>query len=211
MGVWNRPRAGWNSPLQSRLYIARTACVFVKLVHSDGGSIPMKRVEASGTRVSWDDAIGEIVNQIVADPLISPGPDCVLCAVDRGAKFLQRSAYLFRKFAPCGVHTSELPSAHMPFSTTVAGVANTGATARMTTLQRYPQSPTDLIWGRNPADALPVSPSIVAGRNATGGELLVVVVLRLNTTAAHRTRNTVRIRPGTDIAALWGLFCGHFF
>ena len=59
-GVWIGQEPGWDSPFNRGSHCAKGAAVR-ELVHSDRRlKYPMKLVDGQWTRVSWDDAIGEI-------------------------------------------------------------------------------------------------------------------------------------------------------
>ncbi len=201
-GVWIGQEPGWDSPFNRGSHCAKGAAVR-ELVHSDRRlKYPMKLVGGQWTRVSWDDAIGEIGNQIL-QIREKPGPDSVYLL--GSAKFSNEGAYLFRKFAALWGSNNSDCQARICHSTTVAGVANTWGYGAMTnSYNDIRNSKTIVIWGGNPAEAHPVSlQHLLAGKELNRANF-VVVDPRLTHTAAHATEY-VRIRPGTDIAALWGV------
>src|SRR5258706_10612990 len=201
-GVWIGQEPGWDSPFNRGSHCAKGAAVR-ELVHSDRRlKYPMKHVNGQWTRVSWDDAIGEIGDQMMQIREKS-GPDSVYLL--GSAKFSNEAAYLFRKFACLWGSNNSDCQARICHSTTVAGVANTWGYGAMTnSFNDIRNSKTIIIWGGNPAEAHPVSlQHLLAGKELNRANF-VVVDPRLTHTAAHATEY-VRIRPGTDIAALWGV------
>jgi formate dehydrogenase major subunit len=95
-GVWVGQEPGFDSPFNLGAHCAKGAAV---REHAHGErrlKYPMKLVGGKWTRLSWDDAINEIGDQMLAIREES-GPDSVYWL--GSAKYSNEQAYLFRKFA----------------------------------------------------------------------------------------------------------------
>jgi len=126
-GVWIGQEPAWDSPLNRGSHCAKGAAVR-ELVHGDRRlKYPMKIVNGQWTKISWDQAIDEIGNKLTAIREKS-GPESVYWL--GSAKFSNEGAYLNRKLAAFWGTNSVDHQARICHSTTVAGVANTWATAR---------------------------------------------------------------------------------
>ncbi len=168
---------------------------------------PTKLVDGKWVRISWDQAIGEIGDRLMAIRQTS-GPESVYWL--GSAKFSNECAYLFRKFAAFWGTNNADHQARICHSTTVAGVANTWGYGAMTnSFNDIRNSKTLLIMGGNPAEAHPVSLQHLLEGKELNRANFIVVDPRMTRTAAHAT-DYVRIRPGTDIPVLWGMLW-HIF
>jgi formate dehydrogenase major subunit len=206
-GVWIGQEPGWDSPFNRGSHCAKGAAVR-ELVHSDRRlKYPLKLEDGNWKRVSWQQAIDEIGDKILEIRERS-GPDSVYWL--GSAKFSNEGGYLFRKLAACWGTNSVDCQARICHSTTVAGVANTWGYGAMTnSYNDIRNSKTLIIWGGNPAEAHPVSLQHLLEAKELNRANFIVVDPRFTRTAAHATQY-VRIRPGTDIAALWGMLW-HIF
>jgi len=167
----------------------------------------MKIVDGTWTRVSWSQAIDEI-GKTLNTIREKSGPESVYWL--GSTKFSNESSYLFRKFAAFWGTNSVDCQARICHSTTVAGVANTWGYGAMTnSFNDIRNSKTLLIMGGNPAEAHPVSLQHLLEGKELNRANFIVIDPRMTRTAAHATEY-VRIRPGTDIAALWGMLW-HIF
>src|SRR5256884_357287 len=90
---------------------------------------PMKLVNGAWTRMSWDQAIGEIGDKLL-DIRAKSGPESVYWL--GSAKFTNEAAYLNRKLAAFWGTNNSDHQARICHSTTVAGVANTWGYGAMT-------------------------------------------------------------------------------
>jgi formate dehydrogenase major subunit len=201
-GVWIGQEPGWDSPFNRGSHCAKGASVR-ELTHSDRRmKYPMKLVDGAWTRVSWDQAINDLGDKILAIREQS-GPDAVYWL--GSAKFTNEGSYLFRKFAAFWGTNNVDHQARICHSTTVAGVANTWGYGAMTnSYNDIRNAKTLIIWGGNPAEAHPVSLQHLLEAKELNRANFVVVDPRLTRTAAHATEY-VRIRPGTDIPVLYGM------
>lgn len=205
-GVWTGQEPGWDSPFNLGAHCAKGASV---REHAHGErrlKYPMKLVGGEWTRVSWDEAIDEIGDQMLKIRE-AQGPDSVYWL--GSAKHSNEQAYLMRKFAAYWGTNNIDHQARICHSTTVAGVANTWGYGAMTnSYNDIHLSKAIFIIGGNPAEAHPVSMlHVLKGKES--GAPLIVCDPRFTRTAAHADEY-VRLRPGSDVALVWGLLW-HIF
>jgi len=205
-GVWIGQEPSFDHPFNLGSHCAKGASV---REHGHGDKrlkYPLKKVAGKWERISWDQAIEEIGDQMLAIREES-GPDSVYWL--GSAKYSNEQAYLFRKFAALWGTNNVDHQARICHSTTVAGVANTWGYGAMTnSYNDIHNSKAIFIIGANPAEAHPVSLQHIF-RGKERGAPLIVVDPRLTRTAAHADQY-VRIRPGTDVPFVWGMLW-HIF
>jgi formate dehydrogenase major subunit len=206
-GVWIGQEPGWESPLNRGSHCAKGASVR-ELVHGDRRlRYPVKLVNGQWTRVSWDQAINEIGDKLMAIREKS-GPDSVYWL--GSAKFSNEGAYLNRKLAAFWGTNNSDHQARICHSTTVAGVANTWGYGAMTnSYNDIRNAKTLIIMGGNPAEAHPVSLQHLLECKELNKANWISIDPRMTRTAAHATEY-VRIRPGTDIPVIYGILW-HIF
>jgi formate dehydrogenase major subunit len=206
-GVWTGQEPSWDSPINRGSHCAKGASVR-ELVHSDRRlRYPLKLVDGQWSRVSWDEAIGEIGDKLV-ELRESSGPDSVYWL--GSAKFSNEGTYLFRKLAAFWGTNNQDDQARICHSTTVSGVANTWGYGAMTnSFNDIRNSKTMVIMGGNPAEAHPIAMQHLLEGKELNRANFIVIDPRFTRTAAHAT-DYVRIRSGTDIAVLWGMLW-HIF
>ncbi|MBR0660245.1 formate dehydrogenase subunit alpha [Neoroseomonas oryzicola] len=206
-GVWVGQEPTYASPINRGTHCAKGASVR-ELVHGDRRiKYPMKLVNGQWQRMTWDAALGEIGEKLMAVRQAS-GPDSVFWL--GSAKFSNEGAYLFRKFAAFWGTNNVDHQARICHSTTVAGVANTwGYGAQTNSYNDIRNAKTMIIMGGNPAEAHPVSLQHVLSGKEMNRANMIVIDPRFTRTAAHATEY-VRIRPGTDIPIIWGMLW-HIF
>jgi formate dehydrogenase major subunit len=206
-GVWIGQEPGWDSPINRGSHCAKGAATR-ELVHSDRRlRYPMKMVNGQWTRISWETAINEIGDKLMAIRAKS-GADSVYWL--GSAKFTNEASYLNRKFAAFWGTNNSDHQARICHSTTVAGVANTWGYGAMTnSYNDIRNAKTMIIMGGNPAEAHPVSLQHVLEGKELNRANMIVIDPRLTRTAAHATEY-VRIRSGTDIPVIWGMLW-HIF
>ncbi len=206
-GVWIGQEPGWDSPFNLGAHCAKGASV---REHAHGErrlKYPMKKVGGEWQRISWDQAINEIGDQMLSIR-DSSGPDSVYWL--GSAKHSNEQAYLFRKFAAYWGTNNVDHQARICHSTTVAGVANTWGYGAMTnSYNDIHNSKAIFIIGGNPAEAHPVSLLHVLRAKEMNNAPLIVCDPRFTRTAAHADEY-VRFRPGTDVALVWGILW-HIF
>ena len=206
-GVWVGQEPGYDSPFNLGAHCAKGASV---REHAHGErrlKYPMKKENGEWKRISWETAIEEIGDQMMTIRDES-GPDSVYWL--GSAKFNNEQAYLFRKFAAYWGSNNVDHQARICHSTTVAGVANTWGYGAMTnSYNDIHQSRSILVIGGNPAEAHPVSLLHLMKAKEQNNAPLIVCDPRFTRTAAHADE-FVRIRPGSDVALIWG-FLWHIF
>ena len=162
---------------------------------------PTKLVNGRWERVSWEQAIDEIGDRLM-EVREQGGPDAAYWL--GSAKFSNEMAYLFRKFAAFWGSNNVDHQARICHSTTVSGVANMYGYGAMTnSFNDLHLSKSIFLLGGNPAEAHPVS-MLHLLRAKENGAKLIVVDPRFTRTARHADE-FVRIRPGTDVAFMWGV------
>ena len=201
-GVWIGQEPSWDSPINRGSHCAKGASVRELVSGERRLKYPLKLVGGQWTRISWDQAIDEIGNNLMAVRQQS-GPDSVYWL--GSAKFTNEGAYLFRKLGAFWGTNNTDHQARICHSTTVTGVANTWGYGAMTnSFNDIRNAKTQIIWGGNPAEAHPVSLQHLLEGAELNNANVVVVDPRLTRTAAHATEY-VRLRPGTDIPVLYGM------
>ncbi|MFZ1726100.1 MAG: formate dehydrogenase subunit alpha [Albidovulum sp.] len=206
-GVWIGQEPGYDSPFNLGGHCAKGAAV---REHAHGErrlKYPMKKEGGVWKRMSWDDAITEIGDKMLAIRGES-GPDSVYWL--GSAKHSNEQAYLFRKFAAYWGSNNVDHQARICHSTTVAGVANTWGYGAMTnSYNDIHNSQAIFLIGGNPAEAHPVSLLHLLKAKEENNAPLIVCDPRFTRTAAHADEY-MRMRPGTDVAVIWGLLW-HIF
>jgi formate dehydrogenase major subunit len=200
--VWIGQEPSWDSPINRGSHCAKGAAVRELVSGERRLKYPMKMAGGQWSRISWDQAIGEIGDKF-ADIRTKSGPDSVYLL--GSAKMTNEGAYLFRKFGAFWGTNNTDHQARICHSTTVTGVANTWGYGAMTnSYNDIRNAKTILIWGGNPAEAHPVSLQHLLEGAELNRSNFIVVDPRLTRTAAHATEY-VRLRPGTDIPVLYGM------
>jgi formate dehydrogenase major subunit len=206
-GVWVGQEPGFDSPFNLGTHCAKGASV---REHAHGErrlKYPTKLEGGKWKRISWDQAINEIGDQMLQIRDKS-GPDSVYWL--GSAKHSNEQAYLFRKFYAFWGSNNGDHQARICHSTTVAGVANTWGYGAMTnSYNDIHNSRAIILFGSNPAEAHPVSLLHLLKAKEENNAPLIVCDPRFTRTAAHATEY-VRLRPGTDVALVWGILW-HIF
>ncbi len=206
-GVWVGQEPGFDSPFNLGAHCAKGASARDAAHGERRLKYPMKKENGEWKRISWEQAINEIGDQMGTIREES-GPDSVYWL--GSAKFNNEQSYLFRKFAAYWGSNNVDHQARICHSTTVAGVANTWGYGAMTnSYNDIHNSKSMLVIGGNPAEAHPVSLLHLMKAKEQSNAPLIVVDPRFTRTAAHADEY-VRIRPGTDVAFIWGLLW-HIF
>ena len=200
-GVWVRQEPVFDSPINLGAHCAKGAAI---REHGHGEhrlKYPMKLVGGKYKRISWEQAINEIGDQMIKIKKES-GPDAVYWI--GSSKHNNEQAYLFRKFVSLFGTNNTDHQARICHSTTVAGVANTWGYGAMTNSYNDMQNTKCMLYiGSNAAEAHPVSMLHALHAKETGAKMIVVDP-RFTRTAA-KADEFVRIRSGTDIPFLFGL------
>src|SRR6476620_6211881 len=201
-GVWVGQEPSWDSPINRGSHCAKGASVRELVSGERRLKYPMKLTGGKWQRVSWDVAINEIGDKLMAIRGRS-GSDSVYWL--GSAKMTDEGSYLFRKLGAFWGTNNTDHQARICHSTTVTGVANTWGYGAMTnSYTDIRNSKTQIIMGGNPAEAHPVSlQHLIEGAELNRANVIVIDP-RLTRTAAHATEY-VRLRPGTDIPVLYGM------
>ncbi len=205
-GVWTGQEPDFDSPFNLGGHCSKGATV---REHGMGGKrlrYPMKLVGGKWKRLSWDEAVDEIGDQLLAIREQS-GPDSVYWL--GSAKHNNEQAYLFRKFAAMWGTNNVDHQARICHSTTVAGVANTWGYGAMTNSYNDMHNSKAMFFiGSNAAEAHPVAMQHILRAKELGSKMIVCDP-RYTRTAAHAD-HFVRFRPGTDVPLIWGVLW-HIF
>src|SRR5208283_285407 len=210
-GVWVRQEPVFDSPLNLGAHCAKGASVREHgiIANSHRLKSPMKLVNGKWQKMSWDDAIQEVSDRLLAirNDKVKGGPDAVFWI--GSSKHSNEQSYLLRKFVSFWGTNNCDHQARICHSTTVAGVSNTWGYGAMTNSYNDMQnSKCALYIGSNAAEAHPVSLLHMLHAKETGARMIVVDP-RFTRTAA-KADEYVRIRSGTDIAFLFGMLY-HIF
>ncbi|TKF34421.1 formate dehydrogenase subunit alpha [Enterovibrio norvegicus] len=206
-GVWTDQEPAFDHPFNAGGHCAKGAAL---REHGHGErrlKYPMKLVDGKWQKISWDQAINEIGDKVM-DIRKESGPDSVYFL--GSAKHSNEQAYLFRKMASLWGTNNVDHQARICHSTTVAGVANTWGYGAMTnSFNDMHNCKSMLFVGSNPAEAHPVAMQHILIAKERSGCKIVVADPRRTRTAA-KGDHFVQLRPGTDIAFIWGLLW-HIF
>ena len=201
-GVWVGQEPSFDSPLNLGAHCTKGASVR-DFAHGERRlKYPMKQEGGKWKRLSWDAAINEIGDKLLAIRK-SSGPDAIYWL--GSAKHSNEQSYLFRKFyAFWGTNNGD-HQARICHSTTVAGVANTWGYGAMTnSMPDMHNSRAIFMIGSNAAEAHPVGVQHILKAKEQNNAALIVCDPRFTRTAAHADE-FVRLRPGTDVALIWGI------
>jgi len=206
-GVWIGQEPGFESPLNMGAHCAKGASVREHSHSERRLRYPMKLEGGKWKKVSWDQAVNEIGDKMLAIRKTS-GPDSVYWL--GSAKFNNEQSYLFRKFYAFWGSNNGDHQARICHSTTVAGVANTWGYGAMTnSYNDIHNSRAMFLIGSNPAEAHPVALQHIMKAKEQNNAVMIVCDPRFTRTAAHADEY-VRFRPGTDVALIWGIMW-HIF
>ena len=200
-GVWTGQEPAFDHPFNAGGHCAKGAAL---REHGHGErrlKYPMKMEGGKWKRISWETAIEEIGNQALKIREES-GPDSVYFL--GSAKHNNEQAYTFRKMASMWGTNNVDHQARICHSTTVAGVANTWGYGAMTnSFNDMHNCKSILFIGSNPAEAHPVAMQHILIAKERGCKI-VVADPRKTRTAAKADQH-VPLRPGTDVAFIWGM------
>ncbi len=206
-GVWIGQEPAFDSPFNLGAHCAKGASV---REHAHGErrlKYPMKKEAGQWKRMSWDEAIDEIGDRLLAIR-DKAGPDSVYWL--GSAKHSNEQAYLIRKFAAFWGSNNVDHQARICHSTTVAGVANTWGYGAMTnSYNDIHRARSIFFFGSTPAEAHPVALMHILKAKEQNGAKIIVCDPRFTRTAAH-ANEYVRLRPGSDVALIWGILW-HIF
>ena len=200
-GVWTGQEPAFDHPFNLGAHCAKGASV---REHGHGErrlKYPMKLVDGKWTRLSWDQAINEVGDKMLALRK-QFGPDAVF--MTGGSKHNNEQSYLQRKFFAFWGSNNVDHQARICHSTTVSGTAAQYGYGAMTNSYNDQHNCKVMLFiGSNAAEAHPVAMQHVL-RGKENGAKMIVVDPRFTRTAAHADYY-VRIRSGTDTAFMWGV------
>ncbi len=207
-GVWTRQEPVFDSPINLGAHCAKGASIREHGMHENSHRLktPMKLVGGKWQRISWEQAINEVGDKLLAIRKES-GPDAVFWV--GSSKHSNEQSYLMRKFVSFFGTNNCDHQARICHSTTVAGVANTWGYGAMTNSYNDMQNTKCALYiGSNAAEAHPVSMLHMLHAKEVGAKMIVVDP-RFTRTAA-KADQYVRLRSGTDVAFLFGVLY-HIF
>ncbi|MEP7069316.1 MAG: molybdopterin-dependent oxidoreductase, partial [Usitatibacter sp.] len=207
-GVWVRQEPVFDSPINLGAHCAKGAAVreHGMTEHSHRLKYPMKLVAGKYRRISWETAINEIGDKLLAIRKES-GPDAVFWV--GSSKHNNEQSQMFRKFVSMFGTNNMDHQARICHSTTVAGVANTWGYGAMTNSYNDLQNSKCMFFiGSNAAEAHPVSMLHALHAKETGAKMIVADP-RFTRTAA-KADQYIRFRSGTDVALIFGML-HHIF
>ncbi|HDY7973307.1 TPA: formate dehydrogenase subunit alpha [Vibrio vulnificus] len=201
-GVWTGQEPAFDHPFNAGGHCAKGAAL---REHGHGErrlKYPMKLENGKWKKLSWDQAIEEIGNKVL-EIREQSGPDSVYWL--GSAKHNNEQAYTFRKMASMWGTNNVDHQARICHSTTVAGVANTWGYGAMTnSFNDMHNCKSMLFIGSNPAEAHPVAMQHILIAKEKNSCKIVVADPRRTRTAA-KADHYVSLRPGTDVAFIWGV------
>ncbi|EKO3657702.1 formate dehydrogenase subunit alpha [Vibrio metschnikovii] len=201
-GVWTGQEPAFDHPFNAGGHCAKGAAL---REHGHGErrlKYPMKLEGGKWKKLSWQQAIDEIGDEVLKIRQQS-GPDSVYWL--GSAKHSNEQAYLFRKMASLWGTNNVDHQARICHSTTVAGVANTWGYGAMTnSFNDMHNCKSMLFIGSNPAEAHPVAMQHILIAKEKNNCKIVVADPRRTRTAA-KADHYVSLRPGTDVAFIWGV------
>ena len=201
-GVWVGQEPSWDLPINRGSHCAKGASVRELVSGERRLKYPMKLTGGKWQRVSWDVAINEIGDKLMAIRQKS-GADAVYWM--GSAKMTNEASYWFRKFGAYWGTNNTDHQARICHSTTVTGVANTWGYGAMTNSLTDMRNAKTLIYiGSNAAEAHPVGMQHMLESKELNKGNFIVFDPRMTRTAAHATEYA-RFRPGTDIPVLYGM------
>lgn len=201
-GVWTGQEPAFDHPFNAGGHCAKGAAL---REHGHGErrlKYPMKLENGKWVKLSWDQAIEEIGNKVL-DIRKESGPDSIYWL--GSAKHNNEQAYMFRKMASLWGTNNVDHQARICHSTTVAGVANTWGYGAMTnSFNDMHNCKSMLFIGSNPAEAHPVAMQHILIAKEKNNCKIVVADPRRTRTAA-KSDHYVSLRPGSDVAFIWGI------
>ena len=131
-GVWVRQEPVFDSPINLGAHCAKGASIREHGMTHDSHRLkyPMKLVGGKWQRISWDQALNEVSEKMLADPRRSRARTRLFWI--GSSKHNNEQSYLLRKFVSMFGTNNMDHQARICHSTTVAGVANTWGYGAMT-------------------------------------------------------------------------------
>ena len=207
-GVWVRQEPVFDSPINLGSHCAKGASVREHGMTENSHRLkyPMKLVNGKYQRISWETAIDEIGDRMLAIRKES-GPDAVYLV--GSSKHNNEQSELLCKWARLWGTNNTDHQARICHSTTVSGTAQTWGYGAMTNSYNDEQNSKSLLFlGSNAAEAHPVS--MLHTLHAKENGCKVIVADPRFTRTAAKADTYVRIRSGSDVAFIFGIL-HHIF
>ncbi|SEV85006.1 molybdopterin-dependent oxidoreductase [Natrinema salifodinae] len=162
---------------------------------------PMQKVDGEWQKLTWDEAYSEIADTW-EETIEEYSRESVMLL--GSAHHANEEAYAIRKLAALMGTNNVDHQARICHSPTVTGLANTWGFGAMTnTINDYRNFDLLIILGQNPAESHPIAMQHILEGQARGGTI-VSIDPRYTKTSAHADYY-YRLRPGTDVALVFGL------
>jgi formate dehydrogenase major subunit len=201
-GVWVSQEPWFEHPINLGSLCSKGAGAREHVVSEKRLRYPMKREDGKWKRLSWDQAMSEIVDKLKAIRE-KHGPDALM--ILGSAHHNNETAYALRKFAAFWGSNNIDHQARICHSTTVAGLANVWGYGAMTnSMNDIRNSRSVLIIGENVCTSHPIAMQHILTAKEVNRAQIIVAEPRFSQTAAFANQFT-RIRSGTDVAFVFGL------
>jgi len=200
--VWVSQEPWFEHPVNLGSLCSKGAAARMKVMSEKRLRYPMKLKGGKWERLSWDQAMSEIVAKLT-ELRKKHGPDTLM--INASAHHDNEAAYAIRKLAAFWGSNNVDNQARICHSTTVAGLANVFGVGAMTnSMPDIRNSRSVFICGSNAAEAHPISMQHILTAKEVNKAPIIVADPRFTKTAAF-ANIYVRHRTGTDIALLIGL------
>ena len=201
-GVWVSQEPWFEHPINLGSLCSKGAAAREHVISEKRLRDPMKRVNGQWQRLSWDQAMSEIVAKL-QDIREQHGPDALMLL--GSAHHNNETAYALRKFAAHWGSNNIDHQARICHSTTVAGLANVWGYGAMTnSMNDIRHSRSIMIIGENVCTSHPIAMQHILTAKEVNRAQVIVVDPRFSKTAAFANQYA-RIRSGTDVAFIYGL------
>ena len=173
--------------------------------HPDRLLYPMRRVGAKGAgafkRISWDEALGEIAEQLNAIRNSADGPQAILPYSYAGTMGILQGSSIDRRFFHA-IGASMLDRTICSMAGTVGMRMTVGANIGADP-EGLPESDLVLLWGTNTLTSNPHLWPLVLEARERGATVIAIDPIRTRTAA--QCDEWISIRPGTDAALALGM------
>ena len=201
-GTWVSIEPWFEHPINQGSLCSKDAAAREHVISEKRLRYPMKLEGGKWKRLSWDQAMSEIVAKL-QEIREKYGPDALM--ILGSAHHTNEASYAVRKFAAFWGSNNVDHQARICHSTTVAGLANVWGYGAMTnSMNDIRNSKSIMIIGENPCESHPISMQHILAAKERNGARVIVVDPRFTKTAAFANQY-VRIRSGTDVAFIYGL------
>ncbi len=201
-GVWVSQEPWFEHPINLGSLCSKGAAAREHVISEKRLRYPMKREGGKWKRISWEQAMSEIVAKL-QEIRAQHGPDAMM--ILGSAHHNNETAYALRKFAGFWGSNNIDHQARICHSTTVAGLANVWGYGAMTnSMNDIRNSRSIMIIGENVCTSHPIAMQHILTAKEVNRAQVIVVDPRFSKTAAFANQY-VRLRSGTDVAFIYGL------